>query len=79
MSEWMPMDTAPRDGTPVLLAIHDCGDPKLPLHYAVAHFEPEDGEWHRSAEEFDTTWPPVCWQPIVPPLAAGTAREAGNG
>lgn len=63
--EWHPMSSAPMDGTTVLLAIHDCGDPTLPFHYAVAYFNDEDGQWHRSEEEYDTTWPPVYWQPVL--------------
>lgn len=69
--EWQPIETAPKDGTPVLIAAHDNGMSSQPRHVLVAHWSysfSDDGEWLRDeGEEFSQTWPPTHWQPLPDP------------
>jgi hypothetical protein len=62
---WLPIETAPKDGTFVLIAAHDNGMPSQPMHVLIAQFCEESGEWMRNAdEEYSETWPPTHWQPL---------------
>jgi hypothetical protein len=65
--EWLPADTAPRDGTPVLGFWAPAN--KLQTvderNYALTYFEA--GEW-RSIGHWDETYAdPTNWMPLPPP------------
>lgn len=64
MSEWQPIESAPKDGTEVLLAIHDRGDSSKPFHRALAVWDPEGNDWKRDIHDpYSSTWPPSFWMP----------------
>jgi hypothetical protein len=65
-TEWQPIETAPKDGTPVLGFFGlTAGDE--PPDMAVTKFNPESGAWISTEvpfEEFDT---PTHWMPLPDP------------
>lgn len=65
MGEWQPIETAPTDGTMLILAIHDGGDSSKPFHIAIAGWSSEDAEWKRDFDDpYSSTWPPSYWLPL---------------
>jgi hypothetical protein len=73
-SEWQPIETAPDDGTEVLLCLGDTGE--MEVGYCF------DAEFYRSGlERLDpqpTHWMPLPSPPVLPdtaPLAAGAAMS----
>lgn len=62
MSEWQPIETAPKDGTPLLLGFpNNC-------HALVGHCE--DDLWGQLDEDFGfEPWPmaPTHWMPLPNP------------
>lgn len=66
LSEWQPMETAPKDETPVLGFV-----PPRPFDHCgpirVIQFDPKDGKWwHMAGDETDTVQP-THWIPLPPP------------
>ncbi len=61
MTEWLPIETAPKDGTKVLL---HC-DKFVPI---VCEWH--GGSWRNIWGEFESTWPskwkPTHWMPLPP-------------
>lgn len=72
---WQPMDTAPRDGTPIIGWYGD--------HYTIVAWR-EGGEWVNRRRTGRTVWfwssgynrhpEPDCWQPV--PAAPQIAKAA---
>ncbi len=55
---WLPVDTAPRDGSPVLLWIHDPeAPPSYPVTIGVWTTDPGEGTrfWHVFSDPYGTT------------------------
>ena len=69
MSEWQPIDTAPKDGTPILAYRAD--------HYGkfgnccVTYWRTnKNGNSYTGFGEFNPTyWPPTHWMPLPKPPA----------
>jgi hypothetical protein len=62
---WQPIETAPMDGTLVLIAAHDNGMPSQPRHVLIAKYDGED--WRQDDSEYSETWPPTHWMPLPTP------------
>ena len=60
--EWQPIETAPKDGTFVLVALYEWNDPERGFVYEVAKWDGED--WMSEAYPI---YPPKHWCPITPP------------
>jgi hypothetical protein len=67
MSEWQPIETAPKDGTPVLAFIGD-GDGAAVLGWSAGCREWQD--YNGSSPRYD----PTHWMPLPPPPPAGEVR-----
>lgn len=56
---WLPIESAPRDGTPVLV-FQDCnGEPE----YSVGYFN----DYHQKWTDGEYTLDPTHWMPLPPP------------
>ena len=59
--DWQPIETAPRDGTPIL-GWDDCG------YMAVVHWNKMDWRLMITGDcAADDKWSPDLWAPISPP------------
>jgi hypothetical protein len=70
MSEWHPIETAPVDGTPVLLwPFINFGEPgkKDPAYVAAGFFCDEWGDWYDLI--FGEHFNPTHWMPLPAPPA----------
>lgn len=70
MSEWMPIETAPKDGTVMLLAgvLDGPQDWRIKLGYWYA----DAVQWHI----WGASWNPLHWQPLpLVPQVAGVMPE----
>lgn len=61
-SEWKPIETAPKDGTTILVALHEWNNPANRYVFEVVSWQ--DGCW--SSEAYPI-YPPTHWMHIVPP------------
>ena len=84
MGEWQPIETAPKDGTPVLLAqggivaLGFCDGADWHFwegDYDGAVFGDEDGHFVR-LNEWVTPYGPTHWKPKDPPPGTPSPREA---
>jgi len=73
MSEWHPIETAPRDGTVVLIyQPADEGD-DIPAviqvaRYEATYFDPNIFQWREAEGEQYETYSPTHWMPLpLPP------------
>lgn len=77
MSEWQPIDTAPRDGRHVLLAVTDD-----PPGYVIEGYYEEDGDrgWYCAnthwTDHYDGSLIPSHWMPLPAPPALTAASSA---
>jgi hypothetical protein len=62
MSKWQTMETAPKDGTWLLM--HGYGDG---LHNAPFIGQWKGGAWRRVHDDLSHKMTPLYWQPIDPP------------
>ena len=61
MNLWKPIDTAPTDGTTVLLTWQN-----EPSWITSAYYE--DGEWHENGSGYENAlYRPTHWQPLPEP------------
>ena len=67
---WLPIDSAPKDGSEILLLSKPSVD--LPADYAVAYWCNEDGEWYWNKPKRFIL--PTHWQPL--PTPPTTSEEA---
>lgn len=58
LAEWLPIETAPKDGTRIL-----CAHP----HFGVRAMHFEQGEWWLSGCSCSDDGPPTHWQPLPEP------------
>lgn len=77
MSEWQPIETAPRDGTKVLLIVVGY-EPAVGAYYERGWDYQEEGDFVQEAhytEWCETTgpWEPTHWMPLPAP-----PKEADN-
>jgi hypothetical protein len=68
MSEWKNIETAPKDGTSILVALHEWNDPANRYVFEVVSWQ--DGCW--SSEAYPI-YPPTHWMHITDPPS--TAEE----
>lgn len=62
---WQPIETAPKDGTPVLVhAPGGCTQWKLHTTLWICRW---DGRWVEAGGEEYTTCEPTHWMPLPPP------------
>jgi hypothetical protein len=76
--EWQPIETAPRDGTPVLLYVpkHEGWEPFIVQGwYESGAF---DRGWYEAASENWCKPSPTHWMPLPPPPTTD-AMESDNG
>lgn len=77
---WLPIESAPRDGTPVIVAAKN----RAQTIVGEARFDPEDGDgnWWWAGENWGDAhaesmaargWHPTHWQPLPPPPSEGDA------
>jgi hypothetical protein len=67
-AKWQPIETAPKDGTEVLIYGLAWEDAQRGNYYAVAAFL--DGAWRDSPEDVDDGWEmnsPTHWMPLPTP------------
>lgn len=80
MSDWQTMDSAPKDGTKILVwTVH--GEIELTEYYRMKHYvyEAVGDLFERREEVFGEGWNgnrPVLWQPLPLPPDATEARKA---
>ena len=62
VGDWQPIDTAPRDGTVILIYRTGSGDQRATIAYVN-----ENGDWSCPEEFFLKRHPPTHWQPLPKP------------
>ena len=68
MDNWQPIETAPQDGTQVLVSGPSYNDPSYVAYVTIALFDPEYGEWR---EGLNAIYAPTHWMPLPPsPLSS---------
>lgn len=68
--EWQPIETAPKDGTEILVCAPSHG--KGPGQFVVI-VTFLDGEWTTDRNSFDhSIWPPTHWMPLPHPPSSDT-------
>lgn len=70
---WQPIETAPKDGTDVLLA--SVSRVTAEMVFTVGHYHYRSAKWfdRMDAYSIDT---PTHWQPLVPPNGGNNVRSA---
>lgn len=62
--EWLPIETALKDGTEVLAYLKNDGDPMI----SIVGWDVADGVWCRGpASDFLPVEEPTHWMPLPPP------------
>jgi hypothetical protein len=77
---WLPIDSAPKDGTLVLVGeLEDCGfvlergGSSIQFYQNVARYE--GGKWQAWGQNFQ----PTHWRPLPPPPAAAPSEGEAHG
>ena len=70
MSEWQPIETAPKDGRPVWVRGNDWGEDAGPNHYGWAYFDSGKWMWPAPVAEggeaaYLTHWMPLPKAPTM--------------
>jgi hypothetical protein len=79
---WQPIETAPRDGSPVIGFVESSKGPVSGVQYVVWWREGQDGRWcfYESGRGESYSVYPSLWQPLPAPpsdhQSAGEASEA---
>lgn len=76
LAGWRPIESAPKDGTPVVALGNNFGDPSRGHHVEIVVYDAEDECWHRqtkrkrasSTEALDYL---THWQPLPAPPKEG--------
>ncbi len=69
MSEWQPIETAPKDGTEILVCItYNLPDDEWETVQWVDGWR--SGKWFRYHDKIYIPFPPTHWMPLPPPPAA---------
>jgi hypothetical protein len=72
--EWQPIETAPKDGSEVLL-LTERGSVFAPCMFQAAGVISEDDFWLVwRAFDFDEVQNPTHWQPLPPPPSEGVSE-----
>lgn len=67
MSEWQPIETAPDDGTEILVTVrYNIGADEYASSTWVDSIMP-DGSWFIYPERIDLPFPPSHWMPLPDP------------
>ncbi len=75
MNEWQPMETAPRDGTEILLAVESRAGVRgkalvghwMPGGHCIEDHPPIDAGWYFwNGCMFDRASKPLAWMPLPP-------------
>ena len=64
VSDWQPIDTAPKDGT-LILGYEDLGGGV----YRETKWEERRWVWYEIIDGYDAEWNPSHWVPMPPPPA----------
>ena len=75
LEAWLPIDTAPKDGTEILLLlpvcwnINDCQDMRIGrgYHIEAAWYVPEKRVWLNRLGNWAKAETPTHWMPLLPP------------
>ena len=69
VTDWQPIDTAPRDGTQVLLYVPQDTDDEMPSFIAQGWYESGifDRRWYEAAGECVCDPQPTHWMPLPAP------------
>lgn len=62
MSDWQPIETAPKNQRVIIQANHDATD-----ECAMGWWDEIDGNWYYSPQGHIVQWKPTHWQPIPAP------------
>jgi hypothetical protein len=73
MSEWQPIDSAPKDGTWLKVRGHDYGDRTRKRHYAIAFYD--NGIWNEVGSEGGLLYYLDGWKPWAEVPSPSRARE----
>jgi len=70
MNEWQPIETAPKDGSAVMLIDERCE--YLPDRWAIAYWRPDSwaNDWRvcgADGRDYQTDIEPTHWQPLPEP------------
>ena len=63
MTDWKPIETAPRDGTWIKVRGRDFGDSTRKRHYAIAFYE--DRNWNEVGSEGGLLYYLDGWKPLI--------------
>ena len=67
MTNWQPIDSAPKDGTDLLVAItHSLGADEWEAIQWV-DWQTDDTKWPIYQRRIDIPFPPTHWMPLPPP------------
>jgi hypothetical protein len=70
---WEPIETAPKDGTDILVALHLWNDPTKPHTFEVVAWDGE--EW---ASDSYPVYPPTHWRPLPKPPVSSASNEGAT-
>lgn len=78
---WQPIETAPKEQQPILLALDSGRFGDIRRAPAVAFWSPKDQAWrYWYGEDFDIPAKPTHWRPLpAPPTPAPAGAEGGQG
>lgn len=77
--EWRPIETAPGDGTEILVTGINWNDPSRGRHTVTAKYNRCVGGWQASTDWDNSTLEYLThWMPL-PPIPTDTSKETGNG
>lgn len=72
MSDWQPIETAPKDGRHVLLAVTN-DPPNFPGYVSEGYYEEDRDCWYQAnthwTDQFDGALYPSHWMPLPEPPA----------
>jgi len=77
--EWRSMDSAPQDGTEILLSCPNGGKIECGTHIALAAWHPTEAGWYRDTQDdYSATWPPIAWMPPPAPATRPVPTKEGG-
>ena len=65
--EWQPIETAPKDGTEVLVTLHEYGDPTKRRLYEVARYSERGAGWYGPSAHSPKLYDPTHWMLLPEP------------
>ena len=69
MNNWQPIETAPKDGTDIVLALWEFGKPNTKRTFAIGGFDESRDCWSQSIGSgfVDELYQPTHWMPLPDP------------